>query len=545
MIRIAHYPLLLALAGTLISAQPAAPADGIRGNVVGAAWLEEHRGDADVLILDASPAQIYKARHVPGAIGVDLFSWYGIQERTVDEMQQLYQSWGVSPAKTIVMYDQGGTFLATRLFYQLHYHGYPTAKLFVLDGGLSKWLESGFAVTNAVTPAPPKGSFTVTTVNESVRARLPEMLTASGDRSGSALVDALGPDWHYGEVAPFDRPGHIPNGVLLPSADFFNADKTFKSADEITRMLKHVGIRPEQQVYSYCGGGVAASVPFFALKFLANYPNVKLYKESEMGWLADDRGLPYWTYDAPFQIREATWLQFWAGARIRAFGGTQVSILDVRPAATFDEGHVPFAVNIPAAMFRSHLDDPAAIAAALTAAGVDPSQEAVVISGGGVTTDAALAFAMLDQLGHTKVSLFLESMDRWTARGFELKKERAAPTAPALMSPTPYAAGRGKDVIVGDGENATGLYPTIFIASGKAAPARAPTGTVVHVPYTDLLDADGMPKPAKDIWNILAKAGVSRYAELVCVSDDPGEAAANYFILKLMGFPDVKIQSTR
>jgi hypothetical protein len=26
-----------------------------------------------------------------------------------------------------------------------------------------------------------------------------------------------------------------------------------------------------------------------------------------------------------------------------------------------------------------------------------------------------------------------------------------------------------------------------------------------------------------------------------CVSDDPGEAAANYFILKLMGFPDVKV----
>ncbi len=34
---------------------------------------------------------------------------------------------------------------------------------------------------------------------------------------------------------------------------------------------------------------------------------------------------------------------------------------------------------------------------------------------------------------------------------------------------------------------------------------------------------------------------VPRYAELVCFSDDPGEAAANYFILKLMGFPDIKV----
>ena len=35
--------------------------------------------------------------------------------------------------------------------------------------------------------------------------------------------------------------------------------------------------------------------------------------------------------------------------------------------------------------------------------------------------------------------------------------------------------------------------------------------------------------------------GVPRYAALVCFSDDPGEAAANYFILKLMGYPDIKV----
>ena len=72
-------------------------------------------------------------------------------------------------------------------------------------------------------------------------------------------------------------------------------------------------------------------------------------------------------------------------------------------------------------------------------------------------------------------------------------------------------------------------------------PAKAPDGKVVHVPYTSLLNADGKPKAAKDIWNILVKAGVPRYAELVSFSDDPGEAAANYYILKLMGYPDVKV----
>jgi thiosulfate/3-mercaptopyruvate sulfurtransferase len=66
-------------------------------------------------------------------------------------------------------------------------------------------------------------------------------------------------------------------------------------------------------------------------------------------------------------------------------------------------------------------------------------------------------------------------------------------------------------------------------------------GKVVHVLYSDLLNIDGTPKAAKEIWKILTEAGVPIYAELICFSDDPSEAAVNYFILKLMGLPDIKV----
>jgi 3-mercaptopyruvate sulfurtransferase SseA len=72
-------------------------------------------------------------------------------------------------------------------------------------------------------------------------------------------------------------------------------------------------------------------------------------------------------------------------------------------------------------------------------------------------------------------------------------------------------------------------------------PVKTQDGKVVHVPYTDLLNSDGTPKAAKDIWKILTEAGIPRYAELICFSDEPGEAAVNYFILKLMGYPDIKV----
>jgi len=291
---------------------------------------------------------------------------------------------------------------------------------------------------------------------------------------------------------------------------------------------------------------VAASVPYFALKFMLNYPKVKLYKESEMGWLSDERELPYWTYDAPFLMRETNWLQFWGGARIRTFGGAQVSIVDVRPADAFNQGHVPFALNIPADVFKANLTNPDKLAEILGPAGVNASLEAVVISGAGLTKDSALAFVMLERLGQRKVTVFMDSLEKWAQRGFAVTKDGTAvgpQKVPQDLSipPTTYPGNFRKDVIIADPKSTQGLYPKVFIASGKNVPAKAQDGAVVHVPYTDLLNADGSPKAAKDIWNILAKAGVPRYAELVCFSDDPGEAAANYFLLKLMGYPDVKV----
>ncbi len=535
---------LIAIAACLLVGQRAVAAHGVNGNLVTTKWLEQNLTSSDVLILDASSTATYAVKHIPGAVSMDLVT-YGAQELPVAQMEKLYQSKGISPGKKIVLYDQGGSYLATRQFFALYYDGFPAKDLFILDGGLAKWQADGLPVTKDVAP-PAKGSFTIKQRHADFKAELSEVLNATGDPANHALVDALGPDWHFGETHPFDRAGHIPRSILLPSADFFNADKTFKSPEEIARMLKYAGVRPEQQVYSYCGGGVAASAPWFAMKFLVNYPKVKLYVGSELEWLADERQLPYWTFDAPFLMRQSGWLQFWAGPMIRMYRGAPVSIVDVRPADAYRQGHVPFALNIPADVFRSNLTNPAKLAEILGTAGVDVSHEAVVISGAGVTKDSALAFAMLEKVGQKKVTMFTDSMDAWTQLGLKVTKDATAvgpKKGPMDVSipPTTYPASLRNGVVIADPKSTQGVYPKVFIASGKDMPAKSQEGKIVHVPYTDLLNSDGTPKAPKDIWNILTKAGVPRYAELVCFADDPGEAAANYFVLKLMGYPDVKV----
>ncbi|MBI3715188.1 MAG: hypothetical protein HY255_04255, partial [Betaproteobacteria bacterium] len=118
-----------------------------------------------------------------------------------------------------------------------------------------------------------------------------------------------------------------------------------------------------------------------------------------------------------------------------------------------------------------------------------------------------------------------------------------APGKPGDLAvpPTTYVASAPPGVKLARADAAAGIYPKVYIASGASVPARAPDGKVFHLPYTEFLNPDGTPKAAKEIWAILAKAGVPRYVEIVCISDDPGEAAVNYFVLKLMGYPDAKV----
>ena len=533
--------MLLAIITYLHLAFPLMASDETKGNLVTVKWLEDNLKNTEIVILDASPAKIYSSKHIPGAKNADIFTWYGRKDIPLADMEKIYQGWGVSRGKKIVMYDQGGTMLATKLFYSLYYHGFPAEDLLILDGGLFKWQEAGLPVTDVMKPIEKNGSFTITNVNEDVKANLPEFLTASGDQVNNVLVEALGADWHFGEFAPFHKAGHIPYAIMLQVPDFFNSDKTFKSAEEILKMLQYYDIKPEQTIYTHCGGGVAASLPFFAIKFLVGYPKVKLYKESQLGWLSDERDLPYWTYDAPFLLRETSWLQFWSGQMIRSFGGATVSIVDVRSSEEFFLGHVPFAVNIPVEIFQSHRNNPSGLAEYLENSGINDLDEAVVVSGAGLTKDAALAFLLLERLGQKKVSVFIEPLEKWNKPGFALTKDSTKIGSKKPLSTLTMAYPGRCEVIVSDHKKTNSIYPRVMIASGESVPINTPEGTIVHVSYTDLLNEEGMPKPAKDIWNILVKAGVPIYAELVCFSDDPGEAAINYFILKLMGYPDIKV----
>jgi 3-mercaptopyruvate sulfurtransferase SseA len=539
--------VLFLAAAVAFFAQPAHAAEGpggVQGHLASVDWLKKNLVGSQVVLIDASPAPVHRQQHIPGAILSDLFT-FGPKDVPLEQIEGRLRAWGVSPGQQVVLYDQGGTYMATRLFWDLVHRGFPAANLAILDGGMAKWLATGGEQSKEPTPASAPGTIRLTALDPQVRVRLPEFLVATGDPRHNVMLEALEPSYFFGGAAYFNRGGHVPHATLMPSTDFYNPDKTFKSPAEIQRMLDHLGIKPEQQIHTYCGGGGAAAVPFFALKYMLNYPHVKLFQESQMGWLQDERELPVWTYAAPYLARDTPWLKAWASPMLKAFGLSRVSIVDVRTADAFKLGHVPLAVNLPAQLFRRHLGDPQGLAAALGQAGVDPSHEAVLVSEGGLNESSALAYLMLEGLGQRQVSVFLDSVERWAELGHEVVRPIAPattgqPPASSPMMALPYVANLRTGTLVTE-PGPPGRYSQVFVASGRQLPAKTPPGRVLHLPYAQFLNADGTPKAAKDIWGVLAQAGVPRYAEILVFADSPGEAAVNYVIFRLMGFPDVKV----
>src|SRR5205085_9760919 len=99
------------------------------------------------------------------------------------------------------------------------------------------------------------------------------------------------------------------------------------------------------------------------------------------------------------------------------------TVVDVRPGEAYKQGHIAFSVNIPVEAFRSNLATPEKLAQFLGPNGINASHEAVIVSGAGLTKEAALAFVMLEKLGQNKVSLLMDGADAWAKEGLLVTKE--------------------------------------------------------------------------------------------------------------------------
>lgn len=166
------------------------------------------------------------------------------------------QRWGISNGSQVVVYDNAGGGVASRLWWMLRWLGHMDVA--VLDGGYAGWMQAGFAVSQEETPLP-LGSFNGSAASDRIWT-VAQIESWLADDKAFTLVDARAGTRYRGEHEPIDAvAGHIPGAVNLPFTDTLNADGTWRSADEIEACWASMGEIPVGKPWGVmCGSGVSA-----------------------------------------------------------------------------------------------------------------------------------------------------------------------------------------------------------------------------------------------------------------------------------------------
>jgi thiosulfate/3-mercaptopyruvate sulfurtransferase len=265
-------------------------------HIVSLEWLAQHLEDRDVVVVDCrfvlgqpqAGKESYVRDHIPGAFYMDLEQDLSGPKQEHGGRHPLPDlgafsirlgEIGIDASKTVVAYDDQGGAMASRFWWMLRFLSH--AKVFVLDGGYSKWKEAGYPVTDALPEARP-----ATFSPKVQRQMLISMLGVQerlGNR-GTVLIDSREAKRYLGIEETIDHvAGHIPGAVNYFWKDGLTADGYWKSADEQSE--RFAGLSPQDEIVVYCGSGVTACPNVLAL-MEAGFSNVKLYSGSWSDWVS-------------------------------------------------------------------------------------------------------------------------------------------------------------------------------------------------------------------------------------------------------------------
>ncbi len=250
--------------------------------------LAEILASPGVRLLDVRPAQEYQQGHLPGAINLPAPATDDLEANRQgfplppDRAQRLFRQAGVSNSSRVILYDDQGNRLATRVFYVLEFFGQTHVQ--VLNGGIRKWQGQGRAISTE-TPSVAPGDF-APAPQSSLIATSRWVVEHLKDPKVK-LVDARNPAEYRGEKVFGPRGGRIPGAVNIEWTRMIEPGEvhSFLDAAALGKIFADAGVTPDQEVVAYCQMGVRAAEIYFALRLLG-YPHLCLYDGSWEDWSA-------------------------------------------------------------------------------------------------------------------------------------------------------------------------------------------------------------------------------------------------------------------
>lgn len=236
--------------------------------------------------------------------------------------------------------------------------------------------------------------------------------------------------------------------------------------------------------------------------------------------------------------------------------GEDALIVDARPKAEYDKGHIEKAISFDplASGIRTGLDDDLPftlvehekISAALGSAGIDSAKHIVVYDKDGKVGGYLLW--VLQYAGASKVSFLSGGIEGWHEAGFHLTETVAKPIPVQFIGKAQPKFVADNDFIRGNIDNPGTVILDVRIVSqviglskhGAAERAGYIPGSV-NVPLGSLYMENGFIKnPAELLW-LLKKNGVTPSKTVVTSCNTGQFAGSAFFILRYLGFDDVRV----
>jgi len=186
----------------------------------------------------------------------------------------------MEPGSTAVVYDSEGLFSAARAWWSLRAMGHDA--VFVLDGGLPRWVAEGRAIETGWTD-PAHGEFKAHAVGSLVRdlAGMRQIIASRAEQ----VLDAR-PTGRFRGDAPEPRAGlrggHMPGAISLPFASLIE-NGSLLPATRLRALFEGAGVDLGRPIVTTCGSGVSASVLALALARLGR-ADVAVYDGSWSEW---------------------------------------------------------------------------------------------------------------------------------------------------------------------------------------------------------------------------------------------------------------------
>ena len=269
--------------------------------LVDAKWLNNNLKNSEVFVLDIrnkidkGSYETFTQGHIPGSIYSDYLQdgWRtnvdGIKGQLppIKEIEGLIGGLGINNKKHVIIVYGGVNSTdfgsAARVYWTFKTLGHDEVS--ILNGGYKAWESQGFKIETG--DHNPKLVKFIAIFTDKYYAKASDVINVIKNKK-IGIVDARPVAFFVGEKGIEGKEGRIKNSYNLQQQTLVNEDPaTFKSVDEIIKLISQAKLDDKDGFITYCNTGHWASIAWFALSEIANQPNVKNYDGSMTDWTSD------------------------------------------------------------------------------------------------------------------------------------------------------------------------------------------------------------------------------------------------------------------